>query len=382
MTRTLIQVVVAGTVLLAPHAVVAGPQLGTLGKIGAAASKVQQMRDLQVSEAEEAQIGAAVSERIRQRYGVVQDARVHKYVSLVGRVLAEKSTRPAAAWTFIVLDTDGVNAFAAPGGYVHVTRGALALMHSESELAGVLAHELIHVTAKHTIRAIQKGRLVQMGANETLGGNAALFSKVVETATNVVLAGFGRNDELESDSKGLALANAAGYAPQGLGAFLTTLQARNRNASAKAGLFASHPEMQERLDKAASAITAGRLASTVTLEDRYAASISYTPAAVSSVTSVERGAAGLAGGGAPAPKGATSAPAPAPADAPKKRGFSLGGLVKPGGDEKQSAQVTGSGAARGADTERDAKGGSNPSPVTVTIAPADIAAFRKAGGLK
>lgn len=382
MTRRLMQIVFAGAALLVPQAAGAGPQLGTLGKIGAAASKVQQMRDLQVSEAEEIQLGAAVSERIRQRYGVVQDARVHRYVSLVGRVLAEKSTRPALTWTFIVLDTDGVNAFAAPGGYVHVTRGALALMRSESELAGVLAHELMHVTAKHTIRAIQKGRLVQMGANETLGSNAALFSKVVETATNVVLAGFGRNDELESDSKGLVLANAVGYAPQGLGAFLTTLQARNRNASAKAGLFASHPEMQERLDKAASAITAGGLTSSVTLADRYAASISYRPAPVSGVTSVAAGAAGLAGGGSPAPKGGAPSPAPAPADAPKKRGFNLGALVKPGGDEKQSAQVTGSGAARGADTERDARGGSNPSPVTVTLAPADVAAFRKAGGLK
>jgi predicted Zn-dependent protease len=82
----------------------------------------------QVNEAEEQQIGADVSAKLREKYGVVQDAAVHKYVSLVGQSLAQASSRPALRWTFIVLDTDGVNAFAAPGGYVHITRGALAII--------------------------------------------------------------------------------------------------------------------------------------------------------------------------------------------------------------------------------------------------------------
>ena len=82
---------------------------------------------------------------IRKRFGVVQDPAVHKYVSLIGTTLAKQSERPGLNWTFIVLDTDGVNAFASPGGLVHITRGALALAKNEAEVAGVLGHEIGHV---------------------------------------------------------------------------------------------------------------------------------------------------------------------------------------------------------------------------------------------
>ncbi len=127
-----------------------------------------------MTDEEETKLGEAVSERIRQRYGVVQDPAIHKYVTLVGGVLAQASTRPGLQWRFIVLDTDGVNALAAPGGLVHITRGALSLIKSEAELAGVLGHEIIHVTEKHTIKAIQKGKMVQMGADETVGSSRRL----------------------------------------------------------------------------------------------------------------------------------------------------------------------------------------------------------------
>jgi predicted Zn-dependent protease len=92
-------------------------QLGQLGKVTEGMKKVGELRDLQVTDAEEQQLGQDVSQRIRERYGVVQSAPVHRYVSLVGRTLAAASSRPGLPWTFIVLDTDGVNAFAAPGGY-------------------------------------------------------------------------------------------------------------------------------------------------------------------------------------------------------------------------------------------------------------------------
>ena len=90
-----------------------------------AQERKQQFDDLNITEAEEIELGADVSLKIRQRFGVVQDPAVHKYVTLVGTMLAEQTTRPKLPWTFIVLDTDGVNAFAAPGGFVHITRGAL-----------------------------------------------------------------------------------------------------------------------------------------------------------------------------------------------------------------------------------------------------------------
>src|SRR5262245_57323980 len=98
------------------------------GQFGQIAKRAQQMQDVRVTEQEEKDLGQAVSEKVRVRYGVVQDAAVHKYVSLVGTVLARASGRPDLGYQFIVLDTVGVNAFAAPGGYIHITRGALAVV--------------------------------------------------------------------------------------------------------------------------------------------------------------------------------------------------------------------------------------------------------------
>jgi len=354
----------------------AGEQLGGLGKLGSMVKKANDLRELQVTDKEEQELGAAVSERIRARYGVVQDAGVHRYVSLVGTVLAQASSRPDLPWTFIVLDTDGVNAFAAPGGYVHITRGALALIQNEAELAGVLGHELVHVTEKHTIRSIQKSKSVQMGASETLSGSADLLERAV-TATydNIVEKGFGRAEENESDEKGIALANAVGYAPGGLGAFLARLKERNAASKEKRGLFASHPEMQSRLDNLTKEIASRKMTSTATLADRYTKTITYTPTPITEIATVAAGSAGLTGG-----EEKTEAK---PAEEPKKKGgFGLGRLMPTGGGEKQQAQVSGSGSARGVDPEKDARGGSNPRPVPVKLAAADLARFKKEGGLK
>lgn len=345
-------------------------------QIGGALRRAQQLRDVQMSEQEEQDLGLAVSARIRERYGVVQSEPVHRYVTLVGTVLAQSSSRPNLPWTFLVLDTDAVNAFAAPGGYIHITRGALALIRDEAELAGVLAHELVHVTEKHTVGAIQKGKLVQMGADETLAGNSALFDRVVDAATDVVLQGFGRSEEHESDRAGVALANRVGYAPQGLGAFLTRLSERNKASTEKRGLFASHPEMKERLARLDKTIASEKLAATATVAARYTKTITYKPVAVTAIAVVDAGAAGLAGGEEKAEESETKSQPP-----PKKGRFGLSRLVRPGGAERQSAQATGSGAARGVDPERDAVGGSNPKPVPVRVTAAQVTAFKKEGGL-
>jgi predicted Zn-dependent protease len=364
------------------------------GQIGSMLKKAQQFHDLEITDEDEQKIGAAVSEKIRQRYGVVQDPAIHKYVTLVGSVLAQRSERPQLAWKFIVLDTDGVNALAAPGGYVHITRGALSLMQNEAELAGVLGHEIIHVTEKHTIRAIQKGKAIQMGANETMANNPAIFNKVVEKATDAVMAGFGRGEELEADEKGVVVSARSGYDPKGLGAFLTTLADRNKNSSTKNGLFASHPEMDERLKKLDKTIADQKLAGAAVLDARYHQNVSYKPVALASVTTVEKGAAGLAGDSGKKAEGSEGAKGSetgkdgdqnksADADAgKKKKGFGLSKLMGSGNStEQKSAETTGSQAARGVDTERNAKGGSNPAMVTVKVTPAEITAFKKDGKL-
>src|SRR5688572_7300682 len=159
-----------------------GGQIGGISKGISIAKKANDVRELRMTDAEEQQLGANVSDRIRLRFGVVQDASVHRYVSLVGTALAQGSTRPNLPWTFIVLDTDGVNAFAAPGGYVHITRGALALIKSEAELAGVLGHEIAHVAQKHTVNAIRKSKGVQMGTEEAASNRGMYLGALVNRA--------------------------------------------------------------------------------------------------------------------------------------------------------------------------------------------------------
>ena len=360
-------------------AAAAEAQIGGISKGLGIAKKANDVRELRMTDAEEQQLGANVSERIRTRYGVVQDANVHRYVALVGTALALNSTRPTLPWTFIVLDTDGVNAFAAPGGYVHITRGALALIKSEAELAGVLGHEIIHVTEKHTVRAIQKNQAVQMGAAETLSGSAALMDRVVTAVyDNIVERGFGRAEENESDELGITLANKTGFAPNGLTSFLVTLKERNKNATEKRGLFASHPEMQDRLDRITKLIASKKLAATATLEARYTKNVTYKPVPVTAIATVEAGAAGLTGGDAKAEEKKAEEKK---AEEPKKGRFGLSKMLPTGGGEKKQAQVTASGGARGVDPEKDSKVGSNPTVVPVKLVAADIAAFKKEGGL-
>jgi hypothetical protein len=357
------------------------------GQIGGIVKRAQQFHDLQITDEDEQKIGAAVSEKIRERYGVVQDPAIHKYVTLVGSALTQHSERPQIAWKFIVLDTDGVNALAAPGGYVHITRGALSLMHNEAELADVLGHEIIHVTEKHTLRAIQKGKAIQMGADETMA-SPGIFNKIVDKATEAVMAGFGRGEELEADEKGIVVASKTGYDPKGLGAFLSTLAERNKNSSSKNGLFASHPEMDERLKKLDGTIASQKLAGAAVVEARFHENVTYKPVPLASVTTVEKGAAGLAGESGKADdsskkddKKSDDKPAD---DGKKKKGFGLSKLMGGGGSsstEQKAPETTGSQAARGVDTERNAKGGSNPAMVTVKVTPAEITAFKKDGKL-
>ncbi len=166
----------------------------------------------------------------------------------------------------------------------------------------------------------------------------------------------------------------SGYAPQGMNGFLTMLMDRNKNAPpAKNGLFASHPETKERVEKMTKQIASAKLAGTATVTERYTTTITFKPVAAAEIATIEAGSSGAAG---PAPKKAE--------EAPKKKGLGgLAGRLRPSGGEQKSAQVTGSGASRGAGSEdRLAQGGANPAPVAVSLSPADIAAFKKAGGLK
>ncbi len=227
------------------------------------------------------------------------------------------------------------------------------------------------------MRSIQKSKAVQMGAAETLSGSSALMEKAV-TATydNIVERGFGRAEENESDESGVVTANKVGYAPNGLVSFLTRLKDRNKDSKEKRGLFASHPEMQERLDRLTKQIAAQKLAATATNEARYSKNITFKPVAMTSIATVDPGAAGLAGDSKPADKKDEEKK-----EEPKKGRFGLSKMLPTSGGEKKQATVMASGGARGVDPEKDSKGGSNPAIVEVKIAAADLAAFKKEGGL-
>jgi beta-barrel assembly-enhancing protease len=365
----------------------ATPAAAQFDKIGKGLSVAKKANDAIYTEAEKQQLGAEVSGKIRKKFGVVQDPAVHRYVTLVGAVLARVSKKPDYTWRFIVLDTDAVNAFAAPGGYVHITKGCLALIANESELAGVLGHELTHVVEDHTVKALSKAGFVDTAASAS-GKGGAITAGLVDQVTAIALQGFGRGEELESDHDGLGLAAKAGYQADGLRTFLQRLTDRNKNSNEKRGLFASHPAMQERLDKLA-AQEKKEKPSTVTLEARFKQFISYKPVPQSQIATVAAGSSGLASGSSgsgkksdePAGKDARK-DAPPAEEKPKKKGFGLGSLAGSlGGGEKKSGQTVASGGARGLDPEVDAKGGPNPELVSVSVSRADIDAFRKDGRL-
>ena len=150
---------------------------------GAGRSKNSRSTICTITEAEERQIGEDVSAKIRaalRRRAGSGDPQVRHAAS--GRRWRKQSERPNLNWTFIVLDTDGVNAFASPGGFVHVTRGALGLAKNEAELAGVLGHEIGHVAHKHTVNAIKKSKAVKMGNRRRRRPQRAVLSSFANQA--------------------------------------------------------------------------------------------------------------------------------------------------------------------------------------------------------
>lgn len=355
-------------------------QFGALGKIKKIGDKAvdtkEKIDDLNFTDAEERQLGDQVSLKLRNRFGVYQDESVTKYVGLVGAALTQKSTRPTLDWTFIVLDTDGVNAYAAPGGIVHITRGLLGLMKSESQLAGVLGHEITHVTVKHTIRAIQRNKTFSMGA-DAAGGSGGLKTRLIakladKVFENVFDGAFSREDEDEADKVGVELANKTAYSPGGMLEVLKMIDARNGSREDRNGLFASHPATKDRISKIEKEIKDEKLTGTATVESRYKQTITFDAKPAAEIATSVEGAAGLASGDK---KKDDDKKADDKKDEPKKKGFGLGSIT--GGKQTQASQQTASAGARGGLPDRDAVGGSNKNPLGVKITAAELEAFTK-----
>jgi predicted Zn-dependent protease len=351
---------------------IASPAHAQLDRIIRGVEKAQQInKDLNLSESEERALGETVSTKVRTEFGVMQDTAVARYVTLVGTVLAQQSSRPNLKWEFIVLDTDGVNAFASPGGLVHITRGALGLIKSEAELAGVLGHEIAHITRKHTVNAIRKSKGIKL-ATDAVPGSKEYISALANAAyDNIVEKGFDRGDEEDADQEGIRLANKAGYRPAGLGTFLSKLAERNKSATTRNALFASHPETEGRISKMNRQIASENLAAASTVAARYTTAITFDAKSTSEVAAVADGSRGLAEGSSAKPDEKKAA------EAPKKKGFGLGSLKLSGGKQAESTQASASAGNRAVGVDRHAKGGSNPSKVSVTVTPAEVETFKK-----
>ena len=380
------QHIASSLALLCLVSVPAYAQLGGLGgKLRQAQGlkeKADKIADLKMSDEEERQLGEDVSAKLRQEFGVYQNRDVTKYVSLVGSVLAQNSSRPGLKWEFIVLDTDGVNAFAAPGGIVHITRGALGLIKNEAELAGVLGHEITHVTAKHTVRSIQKSKMVSLTADEA-GGSGGLTSAVIARLAeaaykNVINNAFDRDDEMEADRVGIALASKAGYAPGALADVLTRIADRNKDRQEPNGLFATHPVMKDRLAAIPKIVKDGKLPGSATVAARYKKYITFDAKPVADIQ-VIAGSRGLTGGTASTDgKSTQSADKAGKKEEPKKKGGLLGRVNLTSGSQAQNSQTVASAGSRGlGNPDRDAKGGSNPNKLSTPVSASELAEFKK-----
>jgi predicted Zn-dependent protease len=172
--------------------------------------------------------GRDLAARILGNYKLLDNDRVNRYVNTVGNAVALYAGRPEIRFRFAVLDSTECNAFAAPGGYVFVTRGALNLMDNEAQLAGVLGHEIAHITEKHIIKELKiRGRDDSLagGLANLIGGSTDTFRKTLEqameSASDILFSrGYKIQDELEADQIGLLMAAVAGYNPSALGSFL------------------------------------------------------------------------------------------------------------------------------------------------------------------
>ena len=349
---------------------------GALGKLNKAKETADKAKGLKLSDADERKIGEQVSTQLCNEFGVYQDPAVTKYVSLVGSVLAQASARPNLQWEFIVLDTDGVNAFASPGGLVHITRGALGLIRNEAELAGVLGHEITHITEKHTVNSIQKSNAFGLAADQAGEGvTGELISQIAQQAyKNILNNQFDRNDEKESDKVGITLANKVGYAPSGLSAVLTKLsdRAKAANQEQPSGMFASHPMIKDRIDNIGKIVRDDKLNATATVAARYAKTITFEAKPMTAIATVAEGSRGLAGSGGDEKKDGEKK------EGEKKSGGLLGGkLGLSGGKETKTTATVASGGNRGLNPDRDAVGGPNKSKVRITLTPAELDAFRK-----
>lgn len=206
---------------------------------------------LALSDEDEVRAGRTATANLLGVAPLVPDAELQRYVNTVGRWVAMGSERPDLPWRFGVIDSADVNAFAAPGGYVLITRGLYASLGDEAELAGVLGHEIAHVVERHHVELMRRTLLLEMGVQALLRemrrDRDALVRRLVGTGAEIFARRLDQDAEFEADRHGMVLAARAGYSPFGLPAVLQKIASVARTDDRVALLYHTHPAPEQRL---------------------------------------------------------------------------------------------------------------------------------------
>jgi predicted Zn-dependent protease len=219
-----------------------------------------------MSESQEVAMGRESDGQVRAEMGVYNDPELAKYVSDIGLRLAKLSERPNLPWQFTVVDQPAINAFALPGGFIYITRGILPFLQDEAELAGVLGHEIGHVTARHSVRQYTRtvGGVAALNALGVFVPAARPFSQISEQALGLLLLKYGRNDELQADQLGARYEATGGWDPAGVSGMLSTLGLVDEADGSRKGIpnwLSTHPEPLTRvseIEPLIAKLTAGR----------------------------------------------------------------------------------------------------------------------------
>ena len=225
----------------------------------------------EITEEEEYYIGRSVAAMILSRYPAYNNDGLTRYINTVGDAVSYFSNRPEiyAGYHFLILDTDEVNAMAAPGGFIFISKGLLKRCKDEEMLAAVLAHEIGHVTAKHGLQSIKKSRLidafkvlgteaVQRYGSEQLAQLTGIFEGVLgDIVESLIERGYDRKYEYEADRQAVAITVRTGYSPAGLTDFLGTMVGDKSTASGK-GWFKTHPSPEDRLERVKAEIASAK----------------------------------------------------------------------------------------------------------------------------
>ncbi len=204
---------------------------------------------------QEATMGETIALEALTKFGpVVQDKNLLAYVSMVGNVVARASDRPHTPYFFAVCQNNDPNAFAVPGGYVFITTGLLKLVANEEELAGVLGHEIAHITQQHAIKMVRSAKFKAAAAQGLLFAltkdkapqKQENYASIIGGFTDVMESGYGRKHETESDKLGVLYAYRAGYGAHGLRNFLATL-ARTEQSNPAFSFFKTHKDTGKRV---------------------------------------------------------------------------------------------------------------------------------------